>query len=82
MTRPPVTTTKTCWMLRIMKSGKWKCDLGEYFDRDDVLEAISRKVPRKGEEFIPVKITTVETVEFHPLNAELSGGDRERKSQL
>ncbi len=53
-------------MLRIMKNGKWECDVGEYFDRDDVLEAIARKSPKRGEEFIPVKITTVTTVEFHP----------------
>lgn len=65
---PPVTTTTSAWMLRIMKNGKCECDLGEYFDRDDVLEAIAHKTAKPGEEFIPVKITTVETIEFHPEN--------------
>ncbi len=64
--RPPVTTTSSAWMLRIEKAGKWECDLGEYFDCEDVLAAIARKVPRTGEAFIPVKITTVKTIEFHP----------------
>lgn len=67
-THPPITSTRSTWMLRIMKDGKWECDLGEYFDRDDVLEAIGRKTPKQGQEFIPVKITTVTTVEFHPQN--------------
>lgn len=62
--RTTESSTSTAWMLRIFKNGKWECDLGEYFDREDVEEAISRRVKNAGEEYVPVKITTVTTVEY------------------
>jgi hypothetical protein len=66
MNRPTETETEKHWMLRLFKDGKWKCDVGEYFDRDECLEAISKKKTGPDEEWVPIKQTSTTVTEYHP----------------
>lgn len=63
--RPPETKTDQYWMLRKFASGKWVCDVGQYFDRAEVEEAIARnQKPDHGVEYVPVRITETIVAEY------------------
>jgi hypothetical protein len=63
--RPPETKTDQYWMLRKFADRKWVCDVGQYFDRAEVMEAISRKPkPDPGVEYVPVRITETILAEY------------------
>lgn len=63
--RPTETKTDQYWMLRKFADGKWVCDVGQYFDRAEVEQAIVRKPkPDPGIEYVPVRITETIVAEY------------------
>jgi hypothetical protein len=53
-------------MVRLFRDGKWVCDTGEHWDRNDCLETIGRKERKPGEEWVPIKQTITTVTEYHP----------------
>ena len=65
MPRLPITETQEIYMLRILKNGKWECDVGQYCDAEHIKETIAKRgEPPAGVEWLPIKQTITTVTEF------------------
>lgn len=65
LVRPPETKTDQYWMLRKFAAGKWVCDTGQFWDRQEVEDFIAKHpATEPGVEKVPVRITETIVSEY------------------